>query len=159
MIPLLKRLGFLDQASAPTQAYKDYRDDGLSRSVMAQQIRHAYRNLFGANEYAYKLGKDELVSKLRTLTGAAADDSNIPSVAGTFQHLCQLANFEGGPPVKHTTTEQAQKTETTAAARRTGFAGELGISYTINLNLPATTEIEVFNAIFKALKEHILHEE
>ena len=36
---------------------------------------------------------------------------------------------------------------------------QLGISYTINLNLPATTEIEVFNSIFKALKEHILHEQ
>ena len=33
---------------------------------------------------------------------------------------------------------------------------KLGISYTINLNLPATTEIEVFNAIFKSLKNNII---
>jgi hypothetical protein len=40
-------------------------------------------------------------------------------------------------------------------ARQTNF----GISYTINLNLPATTDVEVFNAIFKSLKENILYED
>jgi hypothetical protein len=29
-------------------------------------------------------------------------------------------------------------------------------SYTINLNLPETTDVEVFNAIFRSLKEHLL---
>ena len=32
----------------------------------------------------------------------------------------------------------------------------LNLSYTINLNLPSTTDINVYNAIFKSLKEHLL---
>jgi len=32
----------------------------------------------------------------------------------------------------------------------------LHLSYTINLNLPATSDVAVFNAIFKSLKEHLL---
>ena len=32
----------------------------------------------------------------------------------------------------------------------------LRLGYTINLNLPATTDIAVFNAIFKSLREHLL---
>jgi hypothetical protein len=32
----------------------------------------------------------------------------------------------------------------------------LNLGYTINLNLPATSDPAVFNAIFKALKEHLL---
>ena len=32
----------------------------------------------------------------------------------------------------------------------------LRLGYTINLNLPATTDVAVFNAIFKSLKEHLL---
>lgn len=32
----------------------------------------------------------------------------------------------------------------------------LRLRYTINLNLPATTDVAVFNAIFKSLKEHLL---
>jgi hypothetical protein len=33
---------------------------------------------------------------------------------------------------------------------------QLRVGYTINLNLPETTNPEVFNAIFKSLKEHLL---
>jgi hypothetical protein len=40
-----------------------------------------------------------------------------------------------------------------ALARR-----NIGFSYTINLNLPETTDVEVFNAIFKALRENLLDE-
>src|SRR5882757_3737207 len=50
MIPLLKRLGFIDQAKVPTEAYKKYRDETLSRSVMANQIRSAYADLYKAHE-------------------------------------------------------------------------------------------------------------
>jgi hypothetical protein len=32
----------------------------------------------------------------------------------------------------------------------------LNLKYTINLNLPATSDIAVFNAIFKSLKENLL---
>jgi len=30
------------------------------------------------------------------------------------------------------------------------------LGYTINLNLPATSEVAVFNAIFKSLKDNLL---
>jgi hypothetical protein len=35
----------------------------------------------------------------------------------------------------------------------------LNLAYTINLNLPATSDQAVFNAIFKSLKENLLSEE
>jgi len=41
------------------------------------------------------------------------------------------------------------------AGGRVGLS-KLGLSYTINLNLPATSDIAVFNAIFKSLREHLL---
>src|SRR5438067_2275693 len=90
MIPLLKRLGFVDQANVPTQAYKDFREDSLSGTVMAERLRDAYKLLFSANEYAWKLDKKELQSKLKSLTGAADDDANIPVVVGTFLELSKL---------------------------------------------------------------------
>lgn len=160
MIPLLKRLGFLDPGSVPTQAYRDYRDDGLSEVVMAARIKDAYGDLYAANEYAHKLGKDEITSKLKTLTGAAADDAVIPSVASTFSSLIKLAKFDGAKPAgkKEPETLLHNQEKTEVHREEGGFSGRLGISYTINLNLPATTEIEVFNSIFKALKEHILDE-
>ncbi len=38
------------------------------------------------------------------------------------------------------------------AGRRRGIS----LSYTINLNLPTTTDQAVFNAIFRSLKEHLI---
>jgi hypothetical protein len=159
MIPLLKRLGFLDPGSVPTQAYRDYRDDAMSEAVMAESIKDAYSDLYAAREYAHKLSKDEISSKLKTLTGAAADDGVIPYVAGTFTSLSKLANFEATRDQPRKKSEpQLQHTNDPLPGRKGdgGLSARLGISYTINLNLPATTEIEVFNSIFKALKEHIL---
>jgi hypothetical protein len=158
MIPLLKRLGFIDPANIPTQAYKDFREDSLSGKVMAERLRDAYKTLFTANEYAWKLDKKDLVSKLTSLTGAAEDDQNIPYVAGTFMELSKLAKWDGPTPkLRKETTGSASETGERERLREE-LEGGLRLSYTINLNLPATTEIEVFNAIFKSLRENLLRQ-
>jgi len=159
MIPLLKRLGFLDPGNVPTQAYRDFRDDAQSGGVMAERIKDAYSDLYVANEYAHKLNKDDVTTKLKTLTGAAADDEVIPSVAATFTNLVKLAKFDGARPApKKNATPPTEDEEIQKSKAEKRFSGRLGIAYTINLNLPATTEIEVFNAIFKSLKQNILSE-
>ncbi|HZR58712.1 MAG TPA: DUF5343 domain-containing protein [Terriglobales bacterium] len=157
MIPLLKRLGFIDQGNVPTQAYKDFREDSLSGSVMAERLRDAYKSLFAANEYAWKLDKKELLSKLKSLTGAAEDDANLAYVAGTFIELSKLASWNGAPPKLKKDTIELTETMRKPIERDELTAG-LRLSYTINLNLPATTEIEVFNAIFKSLRENLLRQ-
>jgi hypothetical protein len=161
MIPLLKKMGFIDEANVPTQSYKDYREDANSKSVMAEQIRDGYKELFAANEYAYKLTKADLLSKLKTITGASEDDKVLPAVAGTFIELSKLADFGSEPkrPSKQTSVTDHESTASKTPPSPPVVASKLGLSYTINLNLPATTEIEVFNAIFKSLKEHILGEQ
>ncbi len=163
MIPLLKKLDFLTGDSIPTQAYKDYRDDNLSETVLAEKVKSAYADLYRASEYAHKLNREELSNKLRTLLGAGKEDKNISKVAGTFLELVKLSNFDKPKKTKPVEPEKEQikespipKTETHIEPIRVNK--KFGISYTINLNLPATTEIEVYNSIFKALKENLLDE-
>jgi len=152
MIPFLKRLGFIGDGNVPTAVYRNYRDKKKSKFIMAQCIRNAYKDLFAANEYAFKLKKEEVISKLNTVLGTPADDKIIPKVAASFLALCNLADFEIKEVVEKTKTPE--KIEEMAAPQQS--AARLGISYTINLNLPPTTDVEVFNAIFKALKENLL---
>jgi hypothetical protein len=159
MIPLLKRLGFIDQANVPTQAYRNYREDTLSGSVMAERLREAYKSLFAANEYAYKLEKKDLQAKLKSLLGVAEDDQNIPYIAATFLELAKLATWDGsGPKRKKEQKGNALDEIPEPEPGKLAFKGNLGLSYTINLNLPATTEIEVFNVIFKSLRDNLLRE-
>lgn len=168
MIPLLKKLDFLDQGSVPTEHYKNYRDESISKTVLATKDKEAYSDLYRASEYAHKLDKDKLTSKLKTLLGVADDDKNLPYVVGTFLELVKLSNFDEKKATKPTqsqkkTTEQNTETQKQPARQPIGeeqltIKRKFGISYTINLNLPATTEIEVYNSIFKALKENLLDE-
>ena len=95
MIPLLKRLEFLDQNSVPTEYYKNYRDDALSKAVLGNQVKEAYSELYRASEYAHKLDSNILTSKLKTLLGVGDKDKNIRYVVGTFQELVKLSNFDG----------------------------------------------------------------
>jgi len=161
MIPLLKKLGFIDSNNVPTQAYRDYRDDSQSGIVMAARLREAYSDLFSAHEYAWKLDRKDLLSKLKTITGSGDDDQVIGTVASTFNELTKLANWSGHQVRKEEKADQAATqphAKTGIADIRPTFDGRFGLSYTINLNLPATTEIEVFNAIFKSLRENLLRE-
>jgi hypothetical protein len=167
LIPLLKKLGFIDPANVPTQAYKDFREDdfNVSGGVMAAQLKQAYKELFQANEYAWKLNKDQLTGKFKSLTGAGDDDQYIPSVVGTFLALSKLAKWEGGAAPKPKPPEEKPPIGEGGSGGGDGRKppreftdGNLRLSYTINLNLPATTEIEVFNAIFKSLRENLLRQ-
>ena len=79
----------------------------------------------------------------------------------------ELADFEAEP------TEQAPRQEAEKQSQRSNapLLTEVGarvaradaennvdfkVSYTINLNLPETTDPDVFNAIFRSLREHLL---
>ena len=164
MIPLLKRLGFIDQANVPTQAYKDFREDSRSGTIMAERLRDAYKALFAAHEYAHKLEKKDLQAKLKSLLGVAEDDTTVPLVASTFLELSKLAAWTGTAPKSKKEPEEPQSRSVAAAvagkqereSKQEATDGSFRIGYTINLNLPATTEIEVFNAIFKSLRENLL---
>jgi len=157
MIPFLKRIGFLDDANVPTQVYINFRDDSMSGIVMFQKIKKAYSQLFSANEYAYKLNKEQIVSKLNTVLGTSKEDKTTPKIASTFLELVSLASPDGKLPKEHSGKVKKEGTpvefpEPSSSNQST----KLGISYTINLNLPATPDVEVFNAIFKSLKENLL---
>lgn len=164
MIPFLKRLGFLDESNIPTKAYVDFRDEEKSAIIMAKQVKKSYDILFMANEYAQKLTKDQVVSKLVSLLGVSKDDQTVPKVAATFVELVDLSDFEGKIEETQNNEEKEEKTEAKEKARdivteksNTKIRKEdIGISYTINLNLPATTNIEVFDSIFRSLKENLL---
>jgi len=149
-IPLLKKLGFIDESQIPTKMYNDYRDDNKSKVIMAKAIKSAYSELYSVNEYAHKLSKSEIISKLISVLGTSKNDKRVPRVTSTFLELIKLADFEAIEPKEEREEEEKTEDEITTITKR------IGIAYTINLNLPATSDIEVFNAIFKSLKENLL---
>ena len=52
-------MGFLDEASVPTQRYFEFLDETQYKVVLAQGIREAYADLFRVNNKAEQLERKE----------------------------------------------------------------------------------------------------
>lgn len=165
MIPLLKKLSFLGDDGKPTQVYRDFRNPDLSGSAMAKGIKLAYEPLYRRNEYAHSLTREKLVQMMVDVTGKDHDSDATKKTYTTFDVLRGEADFKAGASLVEkglTPDATSSSGDSVNGPLKTSSAkGAVGINlgYTVNLNLPETTNIEVYNAIFKSLNEHFLKHE
>lgn len=167
IIPFVKKMGLVTSDGTPTERYKEFRNPNKSDYAIADAMRDLYEPLFEMNEYVYDLDTPKLKGLIVEATGAEANSAVVQKTLSTFQALRKRANFdkeEDEPEVTREThhTEQIPK-HVPIVQNGYGNSGSstkegINLSYTINLNLPATTDIEVFNAIFKSLKQHLIQE-
>jgi hypothetical protein len=159
VIPYLKRAGFLTSDGTPTDLYKQFRNPSRRGAAAAQGLRNAYASLYTVNEYVHNANDKDLKGLIVQVTGLGEDSKLIPAMVGSFKTLKAYADFKASA---YTGVDQqhGDEGEDMANAGQQGSGDQQGnnirLGYTIHLNLPATTDIAVFNAIFKSLKEHLL---
>jgi hypothetical protein len=158
IIGVLKALNFLDDSGAPTQRYFDYLDETQHKAVMGQAIQKAYDDLFKVNSKAYEMSQPDIKAKLKTLTQGSKSEAVLVKMAMTFVALCKEATFTGTPVVKKPTGEQEGEKpgEKKDIEHHEDKKRPMTLSYVINIELPSTRDQAVYDAIFKALREHIL---
>lgn len=164
IIPLLKRMGLLGSDGVPTQLYDQFRNNETQGVAIALGMKSAYCELFDRNEYVYEMSREKLIGQVLEITGDAKDDRTTTAIVGTFLALKEWADFEADiPEIPHSEREEKEETpiqlpndapKAPRAENRDNI--ELRVGYTINLNLPETNDPEVFNAIFRALRENLL---
>ncbi len=156
LIPFLKRIGFLGTDGVPSDLYKRFRNPSQTGLAAAEALRVGYRALYEMNEYAHDLSDSGLKGLVVQATGLKPDSGTIKAIMGSFKALKAAATFDAGSAGG--ADEHASDELQTVPVVPGGEAqpAKLGLSYTINLNLPATSDIAVFNAIFKSLREHLL---
>lgn len=163
LIGVLKELSFLDADGKPTDRYFRYLDREQSARVLGESIREAYAALFEVRTKAHELGLDEVTNKLRTLYAGKKTDLTIARIAKTFVSLCQVADFTSpedvpaplppppvGPEIPETIVERLKPE--LSAEKVVGFRS---LQYHINIALPESRDPAVYDAIFKALKDHL----
>jgi hypothetical protein len=164
-IPLLKRLGFISTDGTPTPLYSKFRNEQERSKAMAQAIRHGYKEVFERNEYAHDLEKNKFKNLIIEMTGLEPGDAMVNAIVGTFFALKSYAKFDGHDQDAAPQDENKKKNvvllenngdDTPPPLPPRQAANGLNLSYTINLNLPETSDVEVFNAIFRSLKENLL---
>jgi hypothetical protein len=162
MIPFFKKIGFIGSDGTPTDLYEKFRNpnEKIAGISISKAMKIGYNELYERNEYFHTLDKNGLKSFLIEATGADAKNAALISLLNTIETIRQFANFDTTEEV--IVKERIKKEEDNPIEplkqhhhNRSG----LNISYTINLNLPETSDPTVFDAIFRSLKEHILSDE
>lgn len=158
----LKKIGLADSSGKPTELYNKVRNPSTSGAAIAQALRFAYKPLFDRNEYAHTLNDDELKGLIVEETGQAHDSNPVKMTFASFKALKAFADFNekpDAPLVEKTVEATAHQLPPLPGTQHNLAPPRLNIGYNINLNLPATDDIAVFNAIFKSLKDNLLSDE
>ena len=163
-IPILKKMGFVAGDGSPTDLYREFRNPAKSRIAVGTAFRRLYSRLYEMNEYVHDANDQDVLGLIVECTGNEHDNAATKYTLTTFNMLRKHADFDTDESVEVFSSDSDdldhdQHTPITVNlppqhAQQQGKG--INLSYTINLNLPATKDIEVFNAIFKSLKEHLL---
>lgn len=160
---VLKALGLLSDTGEPTQRYYDFLDQSQSKKIIATGVQEAYEDLFNLNKDAQKLSQEEVKNKLRTLTQGQKGDKVIENMARTFRVLCDYADWSEIAAVPQTRPVPVSITDTVEQipandekAKIESHPNQLGLHYNIQIHLPETTNMAVYDAIFQSLKKHLL---
>ncbi len=162
IVPLLKALGFLDGAGVPTQRYHDYRNHSQSRAIMGHALKEAYSDLFVLKASPTQADKALIEGKFKSAHNTSPHVAKL--LSNTFFALLALADIPSNESKKTATVESVPPPDSTENHDSTKVAHDVhrqgthrpSLHYNIQIHLPATKDIEVFNAIFKSLKEHLL---
>jgi Family of unknown function (DUF5343) len=155
-IGLLKSLGFLTQDGKPTQRYLDYRDHSRSKSIMAEAMREAYGDIFLIKANPTANDKEAIDGKFKSFHNAS------PNVAGlmtkTFLALLPLAEFNksSSPPPGEAPKDEPSNGGVFQPPPYLAPPSSTQFHYNIQIHLPATKDVEVYNAIFKSLRSHLI---
>jgi len=166
-IPFLKKMGFVASDGTPTDLYKEFRNQKKSRLAVGKAFRKLYQRLYEMNEYVHDATDAEVLGLIVECTGGVKDSSTTKFTLYTLNMLRKISDFDieetpdfeenGSVVLPNFSAIQSVGSLPQMPSNQAPPSGKaINLSYTINLNLPATKDIEVFNAIFKSLKEHIL---
>jgi hypothetical protein len=165
MTSFLKKIGFVSADGGPSDLYKKFRNPASTGRAAAEAIKIGYGPLYVRNEYMHKLNDEQLRGLILEETGQGDDSSAIGLVLAAIKYIKKFADFDATEPKVSTEPSlsltpsnkngEAPNNPSAASSQSIG----LNLGYTINLNLPATSDVSVFNAIFKSLRENLLQNE
>ena len=161
VIKFLKNLGFLSDSGEPTEIYHQFRIDSTRGKAAAQSLKIGYSELFKQNEYIYNETDNKIKEAIIATLQCGKSDLRIQKILKCFNNVKAFANFDqlNVEPAMQLQSSFQSKNQNQAENLEEALKSQdvaLNLAYTVNLNLPESTNSEVFNAIFKSLKDNLL---
>jgi len=159
-IPFLKRLGFIQSDGTPTELYTRFRNADSSGIAMAEAMRLGFSDIFRKNEFAHALTDDKLKNLVVEVTGKEPGDGTLGAIVGSFKACKQLADFDAADILRKEKVAPLEVSKSLVKHEPKSISStDLRLAYTINVNLPETTDVNVYNAIFSAIRTNLLTDE
>lgn len=150
---LLKKLNFVSSDGTPNPIYSDLKDKNLARKTIANQVKELYSELFNINTSINDATDDEIKGAISRVTGK--EEKDVKRIFSTFKALCDYADFSQRVNQK-TVEEKVEKNINTDNNSTNDIEDfKANFHYNIQIHLPATTDISVYNAIFKSIRENL----
>ncbi len=127
---------------------------------MGEAIKDAYSDLFLIKSHPKEQDKSLIEGKFKSYHNVSENVAKLMSK--TFFSLLSLAELDfdekklQGEKVQKRVEEKVEKEEAHSNSQMPIDSNGLGLHYNIQIHLPATKDVEVYNAIFKSLKEHLI---
>jgi hypothetical protein len=159
IIPILKATGLLNQTGAPTELYAQFQTDAGRAAAALQALRNGFSEILRRNQYAHKAEESALIDVIVAITGLPKKEAIVRHILTTFQAFQEYAKHAREDAKADEKGDVVPSNDIPALStvdRNGGGAGQLQLAYNINVILPETTNVEVYNAIFRSLKANLL---
>ncbi|MEO9700572.1 MULTISPECIES: DUF5343 domain-containing protein [Pseudomonadota] len=157
-ISLFRSLGLTDSTGAPTDRYRELRQN--PRKALAKAIIEMYSEALALDEKLPSRSRGDIEGIFTRITDK--DETYVKRVASTFSALCKEADFSSVENVEEVEDEvsieereepiKPQEDAQSSPAKE----GHIHFRHNIEIHLPATKDISVYNAIFKSIKDNLL---
>lgn len=152
--PLLKKMGFLTSDGTPTELYTSFRTEGSRSHAAYTGLKNAFAELFQRNEFIHKANELEVRDNIVAITGLTKNDAYVNYIWSTFK---VVRDFITGDPATQPKPEAATGLEEALpAGPAVGSPARVGLVNNINIVLPESTNINVYNSIFQSLRANLL---
>lgn len=156
---ILKFIGLLDSNNSPNSNYDIVRNKNGSKVHIASLIRSAYKELFDTYPNAQNEDDSKIVAFMKPYL-PKLEETTIKYYARTFKVLCEFADFK-------TIANNGSNQQGEVAPLQTPALPEeltknyfqnlpLALNVNIQIELPNTTEYEVYEKIFEAIRRNLI---
>jgi len=170
-VRVLKQINFVQDDGTPTDYFRDYQDTTKSKETMSKAIKEGYKILYDTYPEAHNEDDTKLVNIFQTSLNVSEDTAKY--AVTTYRILCEYSDLvvdkpspatpsplsptpklpTGGSEVQPLLTIKPEQLGELIQQKR-----ELGVNINIQVTLPETTDAEVYEKIFAALKKHFFSE-
>jgi len=156
--PFLKKMQFIGPDGTPTLLYSKFKTDSGRSQAAYDGLKNSFGELFRRNEYIHKADESSVKDTIVEITGLRRTDHIVRLMYASFD---AVRSFITGEVSGQSDSNSAESENDGGVTHSRGEGGgnsgmKLGLSYQINIVLPETENIAVFNAIFKSLRDNLL---